>query len=314
LDSREHMEFTALWLERVDSSPDPHIDQSRFPSRAGPHFVVEDEITRPDERSKLAYYNDIAIPGRREWWATIVFPVAGRKWCLPMYRQNKSGAFDPLDAPHFLKLVPHLTRIISSTEKISDATARPSLLALDTLGCAAVLLDDRGCVSRSNQHAQALFGSDLIVRHGRIHAKDRQCDGHLQALIAAQVSGVAIPAEPVIVRKESAPWLLAETMQINALGQDMFGAGRSLLFFTNLMDDLEPSDYTLRSAFELTAMEARLAGHIAKGCGIDAASMELGIGRETARSHLKAIFDKTRTRRQAELAALVARYRRSALL
>ena len=40
-----------------------------------------------------------------------------------------------------------------------------------------------------------------------------------------------------------------------------------------------------------------------------AAAASLGVSRETARTQLKAVFAKTNTRRQAELAALVARLR-----
>ena len=65
----------------------------------------------------------------------------------------------------------------------------------------------------------------------------------------------------------------------------------------------------LRAAFGLTPAEARLAGLIADGIGVDEAAAKLGTARETVRSQLKAVFAKTGTRSQVSLAALAARLR-----
>src|SRR3954447_24601630 len=67
-----------------------------------------------------------------------------------------------------------------------------------------------------------------------------------------------------------------------------------------------PSERSLSRTFQLTAAEARLASSLAAGEGIDAASARLAIGRETARTQLRAIFAKTGTRGQTELTALLS--------
>jgi hypothetical protein len=79
-------------------------------------------------------------------------------------------------------------------------------------------LDCRGCVKRFNEHAEALFGSDLIVRHGRIRATDRPSDARLQGLIGAAVSsasGRSSRAEPVVIARNGSPWLLASAYAPN---------------------------------------------------------------------------------------------------
>ena len=68
---------------------------------------------------------------------------------------------------------------------------------------------------------------------------------------------------------------------------------------------IEPT--ALRQLFDLTHSEARLAVRLATGEAFSTAAMALGIGRETARTHLRALFAKTGTHRQAELVALLAR-------
>jgi DNA-binding CsgD family transcriptional regulator len=57
----------------------------------------------------------------------------------------------------------------------------------------------------------------------------------------------------------------------------------------------------LRSHFGLTTAEARVALHLVAGGTLRAAAFELSITYETARTHLKNIFGKTGTCRQAEL-------------
>jgi DNA-binding CsgD family transcriptional regulator len=74
---------------------------------------------------------------------------------------------------------------------------------------------------------------------------------------------------------------------------------------------LRPGSRQLCAAFGLTAAEAKLAARLASGLGIDAAAASLGVSRETSRSQLKGVFAKTNTRRQAELAGLLARLRPS---
>lgn len=63
----------------------------------------------------------------------------------------------------------------------------------------------------------------------------------------------------------------------------------------------------LRRLFNLTIAESRLAARLATGESFSASALALAIGKETARTHLRAVFAKTGTHRQSELVALLAR-------
>jgi DNA-binding CsgD family transcriptional regulator len=63
----------------------------------------------------------------------------------------------------------------------------------------------------------------------------------------------------------------------------------------------------LRALFGLTRMEALVAAEIFRGEGLQSAADALGVGATTARTHLQRIFDKTGTRKQAELVRIIAR-------
>jgi DNA-binding CsgD family transcriptional regulator len=69
--------------------------------------------------------------------------------------------------------------------------------------------------------------------------------------------------------------------------------------------EIEVDQPALRAAFGLTASEARVCATLAEGENIQALSQTLGISTQTARTHLKRIFDKTETTRQPELMRLL---------
>src|SRR5262245_24375326 len=61
----------------------------------------------------------------------------------------------------------------------------------------------------------------------------------------------------------------------------------------------------LRRHFGLSPAEARLALHLVAGATLRSAEVKLSINYETARTHLKNIFNKTGTSRQAELVIVI---------
>jgi DNA-binding CsgD family transcriptional regulator len=61
----------------------------------------------------------------------------------------------------------------------------------------------------------------------------------------------------------------------------------------------------LRCHFGLTPAEARLALHLAAGETLRSAEAKLSMTYETARTHLKSVFQKTGTCRQAELVIVI---------
>src|SRR5262245_11925974 len=61
----------------------------------------------------------------------------------------------------------------------------------------------------------------------------------------------------------------------------------------------------LQRHFDLTPAEARLALHLVAGETLRSAEVKLSISYETARTHLKNIFNKTGTSRQAELVIVI---------
>lgn len=69
-------------------------------------------------------------------------------------------------------------------------------------------------------------------------------------------------------------------------------------------------EVTLRTAFRLTAAEARVASRIGRGWDPLATAQEQNVSVQSVRTHLKVIFEKTGARRQSELSSFVTRLTR----
>jgi DNA-binding CsgD family transcriptional regulator len=63
----------------------------------------------------------------------------------------------------------------------------------------------------------------------------------------------------------------------------------------------------LKNRFGLTPAEARVVLRLVSGDSLRSAAKALGVQYETVRTHLKSVFQKTGTRRQAELVIVVIR-------
>lgn len=312
--SSAHERFSEIWLRNQEFAPMPHIQRCGRLYGLGRKFLLEHDISTEEERLTLPYYRETARPGEREWYAGVGFSVDGNVWCLPTFRGPKQGPFTPKEGRYLANFGPHLARVVRLAERFAATNLATGLSALEQLKCAAIVIDERGVAINLNGPAHKLLGDDFNILAGRPVARDRASNQRLQRLVASALAakcGTETSCEPAVIARAEAPWLLADAMPVTSFGSDLFNAGRVVLVLTDLTLLSVPDETRLVLVFSLTAAEAKLAKTLASGHGIDAAADSLRVNRETARSQLKAVFAKTNTRRQAELVALVARFRPS---
>jgi DNA-binding CsgD family transcriptional regulator len=310
--SSGHQEFADLWLRNQSHAPDPVSMRTPAFCKAGCTHVVQQQIVTAEEQKTLPYFHETARPGKREWWASISWSVADSRWCLSLYRDAPRGPFSYEEARSFTRLRPHLNRIIALAEKFAEAQLTSALSALERLTCGALVIDCHGVARHLNRRAENLLGDDFYLVCGRPAAGDCASNRRLHQLVASILEmprGVVPQHNRVVIDRARAPWLIVETLPVTAFGSDVFGEARAVLLLTDLTAPPVTDSALLALVFGLTAAEAKLAACIASGCGIDGAAASLGIGRETARSQLRAVFMKTNMRSQAELVALVSRLR-----
>jgi DNA-binding CsgD family transcriptional regulator len=308
--SNGHEDFAQLWLRNEPDAPDPHAARAARLCRGGRSFILEQDISTEEERRTLPYYMETARAGNRDWFSAIGFDVEGHRWGLTLYRGEARGPFSIQEAKYAATIAPHLSSILSLAQKLSDVSVCTGVNTLERFRCGVVVVDSTGVATHLNRHAQHLLGADLTLSRGRLAATDPASNRNLRVLIAAATDVRASQPHAhgsAVIYRDGLPWLLAQAMPVTAFGGNFLGAGRAILTLADLTSSPPPDRSTLMRAYGLTAAEARLAARIASGVGIGDAAAALGIAKETARSQLKAVFAKTRTSRQAELAHLVTR-------
>src|SRR5690606_2994250 len=86
-----------------------------------------------------------------------------------------------------------------------------------------------------------------------------------------------------------------------------YDAVAALFVQPTVPEPLSPPEVIART-FELTPSELRVQVSIVEVGGVPETAEALGIAESTVKTHLHLIFGKTETRRQADLARLVAAY------
>lgn len=198
------------------------------------------------------------------------------------------------------------TSAISAVRRADEAgPAAPALDGLEALGCAAVLVDFHGMVLGISRSAEHAFGSDLLLRSGRIELVDAAASSEMKELIRSAASTMASkePRPPFVVRRRNKRPII-----IRALHLPVRGLEQAIIVLNDLeaAPEIPDSDVLVR-LFGLTPAEARFAARIAAGRSLKEAAEELRISIGTARNYVKATFAKTGTKRQAELVALLWR-------
>ena len=95
-------------------------------------------------------------------------------------------------------------------------------------------------------------------------------------------------------------------LPVRRTAHDIFGRGYALVVLTPIGTDRSPSADLMRSLFDLTASEARVAIGLALGRSPEDIADEGGVAITTVRSQLRRVLEKTGCTRQAEVAALLA--------
>lgn len=172
---------------------------------------------------------------------------------------------------------------------------------LDWLDLGVIIADATARPVRLNRRAEAIAArkDGLFATPFGITAANPEESGRLrQAIAAAAAGGTRLR----LSRPSGAPPLLVTVIPVR--GGDA-GNGWVALFVMDPGMAGTPSPALLQELFGLTAAEAIFAAEISRGDGLQAVADRLAIAPTTARTHLTRIFEKTGTRRQAELVRLL---------
>lgn len=286
-------------------------------ARRPPGQVITVETALPKAAFvRTAFYNDWVRP--QGMWDGLFAAMGHRGRMAAMVavvRGQHQAEFDGRASAALEGLLPHLGRAVRTTCRLAMAEARGAGVEalLGRLREGALLLGADGAVLYANPAAEALLhrSDGLTVAQGRLRAARPADNAALRRAVAtaaargggtldiARPSGrapFAVAVQPASAGRLSAgdPWRVVPRPAVLAFVVDPDRDGGAA------------KARTLRELYGLTAAEAAVAGAIAQGQGVtDAAA--LGVAPSTLRWHLRCVFEKTGTARQAELARLVER-------
>jgi DNA-binding CsgD family transcriptional regulator len=205
---------------------------------------------------------------------------------------------------------PH--RSLASPSRPQFADVRPELSSGDTadlldqalnlLSDGIVLTDGLSRIHYANRAARIFMARGMLsTRGGWLQAATSQQTQALQGLIAGCVEddGGGSVHMRVGVR------LCLTITRIKAAEHHAPEQGCAMILLRDLGVRHGPTPQSTMAYFGLTPAEAKVAREIVQGDGLARCARRLGIRVTTARSHLKHVFEKTETRRQADLVRLL---------
>jgi DNA-binding CsgD family transcriptional regulator len=272
--------------------------------------VVSDRNLFGSEREMLLdpLYINLDNFGFR-WWAAVGFMSGSALWGLSLQRTKREGQFEAFELAALSQLSRRLTETATLSKEVGRLVLFGSTNALQLVRRPAIAIDRYGYVIEANQMALDLFDDEIRVRNRRIIVRDKAARSSLAALIdmvSNSSDTQALPAPPIVVRRETKPPLIIRTLPVDGAARSPFLGARAILTIHDSGARPKLEQEVVLKAFGLTPAEARLAVRIAAGMSLEQAAEGLGIGKETSRRHLKAIFAKTETHRQGQLVALLS--------
>jgi len=217
----------------------------------------------------------------------------------PEYTEHEMARLAPL--------VPHLQRAVRIRTHLQKMAVRAGVAerAIDLLRIPLVVADATGRVLLVNTEAEAVLHRrpELAVRGGRLCARDGD-GGKLDGLLrqACGVRGAAVAGGMQFWSAgQGVLQLVATPLPARVKAFHTWARPLALLLLHDTAQPATDGEALLHGLYGLTAAEARVALAIAGGATPAEAAAQLGIAVPTVRTHLKAVFLKTATQRQAEL-------------
>jgi DNA-binding CsgD family transcriptional regulator len=244
-----------------------------------------------------------------------VSPAPAVQAGVALHRTRKMGKYESVDIEQFGMLYSHLERALTIGFRLGSlgAVQQCTTELLDRNPASILLLDERKRIVYVNRSAEALRSNRdgiSLCADGLTLLRKRDND-RLQCLIARSLSpiassgdsaGGAMRAQRPSGKRPYALLVVAVSRKYPALS-DLRPA--VCIMITDPDSQCPLPNSRLRTAFDLTEAEARLAALLAAGEELRSAAEKLGITYGTARTRLAEIFQKTETRRQGELIKLL---------
>lgn len=299
-----------------DSYNDKYFALDPFVDLPPGKVVTLQEFVDRDKLQVTEYYQQYIA-------AIDVFHIMGADMLTPdglnarlrLTRNEAAGDFQAREKDICQILLPHLQQSILLHASLKSTETERAIYAdaIDQLAMGSIILDGSANILRTNKAAENLLNDhpQLQTKAGKLQVGNRQDNKAFRELIE-QVLEAHHRAEPGLVKAFRA----GHTEASNSLGflvrplplvessQDSSHPSVVIFISDSSQRRVAPAE-VLGELFGFTPAESTLALLLANGLTLDEASDELGVSRNTAKSHLSSVFSKTGLTRQTKLVQLI---------
>jgi DNA-binding CsgD family transcriptional regulator len=302
-------EFLCRGMERI-SRTDLLRTGERVTRLAGARhagFLTEHDLYRDGEIVNDPTYSDFLLPlGLGCAAGTAIELPTGTTLLFTVERLSRRGPVEPPVIRQLDALRPHLARsaLMSARLKLERARAATETLAL--IGLPALVFTTNGKVISANRMIEEMTEHIAWRMQDRVAFKNRNANALLQKATATLAAEPERPVLSFAVRgKLNDASLVAHVIPIRRSARDIFVQCAAVLVLTPVSMPQAPSIELVQSLFDLTPAEARVARHLATGNTLDEIAATGRVSRNTIRTHVRGVLEKTGCRRQAEVVALL---------
>jgi DNA-binding CsgD family transcriptional regulator len=240
---------------------------------------------------------------------TWIIETVGTSTSICSLRSVRAGVYGNEDVRFLQPLVPHLQRALQMHVRLRELRldGQTEAGALDRLALGVFVVSPAGRVLVANARGQRLLAArdGLTLHDDGLRAAGGTETKRLRALARAaarsargesmHAGGVLRLARP----SGAAPLSVLIAPAAPALAYPILPPG-CLTMLVQDPDDRPDPQTLLARLYKLTPAEARVADRLLRGHTVEACAEALAITRETARTHVRSIFRKSRTHRQAD--------------
>lgn len=235
---------------------------------------------------------------------------------LCFMRNGESGMFDSAAGDRLRLIIPHLRRAVLVGQLVDRTTAQAATFgdALDGICAGLFLVDAGGQIVHANARGQAMLAQGVLVRgsSGKLTTYDTSAAQGLNEIFSSAArasSGPQMGAVPLTGR--GGDHYVAHVLPLSTGVRRLAGADDravAALFVQKASRDLPSPQSAIAKLYRLTPTELRVLSGIVQVGGVPEVAEAMGISVSTVKTHLRRLFAKTGTDRQADLVKLVAGY------
>ncbi|AJD41699.1 helix-turn-helix transcriptional regulator [Rhizobium sp. SEMIA 4085] len=270
----------------------------------------DQQYTTRDQFEHLEYYRFQAEHGIGRT-CIIGFSSPEDLLCLTLHRTLSSDVFSDEEAAVLQNARERLMASAMIMRGMSASRIGGMVDAFRATGVAAIFFDRLCRVTEVTPDAERLFGDEIYLSNRTICSRVPEVTTAIQKRMRSVTTERWLrpdePSRPLTIPRDGMRPMVLRIQRLGGNLPDFFAHSVGVCLIEDVGRKQRQNQQQLRQLFGLTATEATIATMISQGMTLQTVAKDRSISYETARTHLRSIFSKTNTGRQAELATLLTR-------